>query len=172
MEIETKKSRLILLCALFLVLMALGALYFFVRPAWRAAKPLNESGIVKLSFERKYASGETLKLSMKQQGEQALVMTYDSTLGGRRERLASASRLLELQRVVADSGVYHWDGYYERAPAISGESSFSLTIAYTDGRDVSASGVTMLPRDIDEGTKALKTFFYAVLADEKEGASQ
>ena len=97
MQQETKSSRIILLIVFSAVLLLLLSLYFFVRPAVVKAKSLNESGLVSFTFERDYANGDTLKLTMKPAEGKARVMIYDSTLGGKRERIVDASAFQALQ---------------------------------------------------------------------------
>lgn len=162
---ESKKARLIMLAVGGAVLIALFALYFFVRPAVIQAKPVNHSGIIRFELEREWKNGDSLKLTMRAANRRTHIVIYDSTLGGKRENDADENLLASLEQLIEEKNIYLWDGFYDRLPSVSGKDSFSLTIEYTDGNVVAASGVCAFPNDFDDGFSALRVFFSNALFD-------
>lgn len=160
---DSKRGRLIMLALLIGTMALLLALYFFVRPKVVHHQPVNNSGIEHFVFERLYPDGTEYRFSMKAAQGGAHVTVYDSTLGGKRECQLPPDALQTLQKTIAEHDIYRLDGYYERAPVIGRESSFSLRVAYADGRDIAASGVMQLPVQIDDATGVLKQYFYDLL---------
>ena len=164
-ERDTKKARIVMMCAFALVLLTLAAVYFFVRPKVVTAKAVNQSGLTGFSFERQTASGD-IKCTMKAEDGAARVMLFDSTMGGKRERTMDRVKLQELQELIVEEEIYLLDGYYERGPVLGQKNAFTLSIRYEDEKNVNASGVTLLPPAIDEYTRVIRAYFYGLFIDE------
>ena len=162
-EQSTQKSRLIMLCAGIALLGVLAVLCFVVRPNVVKPKAPNKSGIIKFSFERAKPDGSSVRLNMSRKEGAVNVVMYDSELGGVREHQTGLNVMENLQALMEESGVCDLDRYYERGPVIGNENSFSLTVSYVNGQDIAASGVTVLPKNIDEITQKLIVFFSEAL---------
>lgn len=76
--------------------------------------------------------------------------------------LADLEALLDRHRVAA------WNGFKGNARNVLDGNSFSLSLAYTDGRKVSANGYMRFPKGYGEAEKAIRALLDGIL--EKSGA--
>ena len=69
-----------------------------------------------------------------------------------------------LEALLARLEVSGWNGFKGDNPDVLDGTAFDLSLAYTDGREVSARGSNSFPRNYLAARDALITFFDAILA--------
>ncbi|MBO7410779.1 MAG: hypothetical protein J6T92_02535, partial [Ottowia sp.] len=72
-----------------------------------------------------------------------------------------------LEALLARLNLATWDGFKGSARGVLDGTDFGFSLAYTDGREVQASGSNRFPRGYGEARDALVAFFDALLEQRK-----
>lgn len=69
-----------------------------------------------------------------------------------------------LERLIADLGLWDWNGFSQSSPDVLDGKSFSLSASFADGREIRAWGSNAFPEGYMEAAQAIEDFFADVMA--------
>lgn len=69
-----------------------------------------------------------------------------------------------LERLIADFGLWDWNGFSVSNPDVLDGESFSLSASFADGREIKAWGSNSFPAGYFDAAQAIEEFFADVMA--------
>ena len=69
-----------------------------------------------------------------------------------------------LERLIADCGLWDWNGFSGSNPDVLDGESFSLSASFADGREIRAWGSNSFPEGYFHADQAIEDFFAGVMA--------
>lgn len=69
-----------------------------------------------------------------------------------------------LERLIADFGLWDWNGFSGSNPDVLDGESFSLSASFADGREIKAWGSNSFPAGYFDAAQAIEEFFADVMA--------
>lgn len=77
----------------------------------------------------------------------------------------------DITKIVKENEIYKWDGFNKSDIFVSDGNGFSLSIKYSDGKEIEASGHMKYPNNYEVGHEALSSYLEKLvdeLADEED----
>lgn len=69
-----------------------------------------------------------------------------------------------LERLIADFGLWDWNGFSGSSPDVLDGKSFALSVSFADGREIKAWGSNSFPAGYFDAAQAIEEFFADVMA--------